>query len=87
MIRLVGVVWLINIFFIPNSDGQVMVDQLRSDFLNLENKLWKYALEEAENGFNDTDDPGLAIIRDFAAYDVDLQKVFFRLGSKHYENK
>lgn len=52
-----------------------MVDRLRLDFLNLEDKLWKYVLEEAKIGFNNTDDPGAALIGSFATYDGDLQKV------------
>lgn len=75
MISLVGALCFVNIFLISNGNGYLMVDKLRWDFLNLEENLWKYVLEQSKNGFNDTDDPGVIVISGFATFDNDLQKV------------
>ncbi|XP_018572021.1 uncharacterized protein LOC108911536 isoform X2 [Anoplophora glabripennis] len=64
MISLGGVLCFVNIFLISNSNGFLMVDQLRWDFLNLEENLWKFVLEQSKNGFNDTEDPGITMPQD-----------------------
>ncbi|XP_074027669.1 uncharacterized protein [Leptinotarsa decemlineata] len=50
----------------------LLVDQLRMEFLTLEDKLWDYVLDHNKY---DSSDPGLHIIKEFHSFDSRIQKM------------
>lgn len=60
---------------------KLLVDQLRVDFLKLEDELWQYVLQDRSDS---TVDPGIYVVKKFHEFDKDVQQVRRNIFHKHY---